>query len=375
MSDKKVCVYAICKNEMKYLDKWLTNMSEADYVVVLDTGSTDGSFEFLKEDKRCTRVEQKIIDPWRFDVARNESMKLCPEDTDIYVCTDPDELFIEGWCKTLKDSWEEGTDRVLYKYVWNHTETGAPKNVFNYDKIHTKNYYWKYPVHEVLYPLNNDLGNQKLLDLSNKIQLDHWQDLSLNRKNYLDLLKLSIQENPNDAHVMHLYAREHILQNMYPEARRLFLRMLMMPSVYSSENAECRLDGFMMLAQLAAVSGNNEEAIYWCNEFLKVNDTFREPYLLVADIYLNTKEYEGTPLIEVKKLLDRMYEKTYQHNSWIEKDASWLYADKLVLIDYFRTLKDYNKELEYINDCLVFVPNDIDLLQKKVNCLTAMLNR
>lgn len=58
-------------------------MSEADYIVVLDTGSTDGSYEMLKEDSRITCVEQKIINPWRFDVARNESMKLVPEDTDI----------------------------------------------------------------------------------------------------------------------------------------------------------------------------------------------------------------------------------------------------------------------------------------------------
>lgn len=57
MKDWKVCVYAICKDEMKFLDKWLDSMSEADYIVVLDTGSIDGSYEFLKNDPRCTRVE------------------------------------------------------------------------------------------------------------------------------------------------------------------------------------------------------------------------------------------------------------------------------------------------------------------------------
>ena len=30
----KICVYAICKNELKFVDKWLENMSEADYIVV-----------------------------------------------------------------------------------------------------------------------------------------------------------------------------------------------------------------------------------------------------------------------------------------------------------------------------------------------------
>ena len=46
----KICVYAICKNEMKFIDKWIESMSEADYIVVLDTGSTDGTFEKLQND-------------------------------------------------------------------------------------------------------------------------------------------------------------------------------------------------------------------------------------------------------------------------------------------------------------------------------------
>ena len=71
-------------------------MSEADYIVVLDTGSTDGTYEKLKEDSRVTVVKQEVITPWRFDVARNKSMELIPEDADILVCTDFDELFEPG---------------------------------------------------------------------------------------------------------------------------------------------------------------------------------------------------------------------------------------------------------------------------------------
>jgi len=55
--DYKICVYAICKNEKEWINRWIDNMSEADYIVVLDTGSTDGSYEMLKEDSRITRVE------------------------------------------------------------------------------------------------------------------------------------------------------------------------------------------------------------------------------------------------------------------------------------------------------------------------------
>jgi glycosyltransferase involved in cell wall biosynthesis len=100
----KVCVYAICKNELQFVQKWLDNMSEADYIVILDTGSTDGTFEALQADPRVTLVQQAIIDPWRFDVARNRSMELVPEDADILVCTDFDELFEPGWAQVLRDN-------------------------------------------------------------------------------------------------------------------------------------------------------------------------------------------------------------------------------------------------------------------------------
>ena len=46
---KKICVYAISKNEIKFVERWYNSVKEADYVCVLDTGSDDGTFEKLKE--------------------------------------------------------------------------------------------------------------------------------------------------------------------------------------------------------------------------------------------------------------------------------------------------------------------------------------
>ena len=41
MNNYKVCVYAICKNEEKFIEKWYNSIKEADYICVLDTGSND----------------------------------------------------------------------------------------------------------------------------------------------------------------------------------------------------------------------------------------------------------------------------------------------------------------------------------------------
>ena len=88
MNKYKVCVYAISKNEEKFVSRWVESMKEADEIYVLDTGSTDDTVNKLK--KLGVKVKKKLIKPWRFDKARNESLKLVPKDTDICVCTDLD---------------------------------------------------------------------------------------------------------------------------------------------------------------------------------------------------------------------------------------------------------------------------------------------
>ena len=94
MKKYKVCIYAICKNESKFIKRWYESIKGADYICVLDTGSEDDSLEILK--KLNIKVKQKVIKPWRFDVARNESMKLIPKDADICICLDLDEIMLPG---------------------------------------------------------------------------------------------------------------------------------------------------------------------------------------------------------------------------------------------------------------------------------------
>ena len=62
MNKYKICVYAICKNEEKFVERWVNSVKEADEIYVLDTGSMDNTVEELK--KRGVIVSQKEINPW-----------------------------------------------------------------------------------------------------------------------------------------------------------------------------------------------------------------------------------------------------------------------------------------------------------------------
>ena len=146
----KIVVYTISKNEEKFVSRFVNSMNEADDIIVLDTGSTDKTVAKLKE-YGVTVYEKKII-PWRFDTARNECLAYVPEDTDICIAADLDEVFVPGWRQTLEEYWQkEKPTRVKYTYNWKLDEEGNPKVTFLANKIHSRqNYHWQNAVHEIL---------------------------------------------------------------------------------------------------------------------------------------------------------------------------------------------------------------------------------
>ena len=362
----KICVYAICKNELKFVDKWLENMSEADYIVVLDTGSTDGTYEKLKADKRVTAVEQKEIKPWRFDVARNESMKLIPQDADICVCTDFDELFDKGWAEYLRSNWSDKVNRAFYTYAWGQTETGHWHDIFRGDKIHanTKDFHWIYPVHEVV---TNDKP-QNVVDFGQSLFLYHYQDKNKKRAYYLDLLKLAAEENPNDPHIRALYAREFLVEHNVKDpknidnAKKEYLKILELPAV---KELMYRSEYLHVLLQLALIEyvfyKNYEKAIFYSLKFLELDDSYRDPYLLLADICLDKQLYKLA-----EGILNTAKEYTYQHYSWVERQNTFLEWMPTIESQVKFYLGKYEEALAANQKALEFTPDNQDLVNNKL---------
>lgn len=363
----KICVYAICKNEMKFVDKWLDSMQEADYICVLDTGSTDGTYKKLKDDSRVTAVKKESIKPWRFDVARNESMKLVPEDADVLVCTDLDEVFEPGWSDVIRANWNPGTNRMFYSYAWSHNALGEPQDVFKYDKIHSKDYHWVYPVHEVL--AINEGAIQNAVDVGDSIFLHHWPDKSKPRGYYMDLLKLSCKEHPSDCHVQMLYARELLIQDRWEEGLTEFLKTLKMPDIENPDKRLVLLNSLFQVAEIYQKLQNYDEALWYCQEFIKEDHTYREPYLLMAELYNQMK----MPTLAYS-CVEAAEKFAFRHNDWVERATTWLgwihdvksvSEDMLGLVD--AALEDLSKALAHDPDDARLLKNENILLKKKLS--------
>ncbi len=275
MSRYRVCVYAISKNEEKFVDRWMDSAGEADLVVVLDTGSTDDTVERLRA--RGAIVYNEKISPWRFDTARNVALGHVPEDVDICVSIDLDEVFDPGWRTLLEDAWSPEHTRAEYLYIWSFRDDGTPETQYPREKIHRrKGFRWMRPVHEVLefdFP-----GGEKTVWVDGLV-LKHYQDLSKPRSQYLPLLELSVAENPLDDRAAFWLGREYMYYGMREKCIRTLKAYLALPT---ARWAEERSAAMRFIACCHRQNGESQEAKAELLHAIAECPTVREPYLEMA---------------------------------------------------------------------------------------------
>jgi glycosyltransferase involved in cell wall biosynthesis len=271
----KVCVYAICKNEEKFVDAWVDSMSEADLIVVTDTGSTDKTVEKLR--KKGVIVYSEEIKPWRFDVARNISLVHVPEDVDICVCTDLDELFQKGWRKLLEDKWSPEVTMANYMYNWSHKADGTPDVQINYFKVHSRfDYKWQYPIHECLKYIGK--GPEKKVFVEGMI-LDHYPDPAKSRGSYLGLLDLAVKESPEDDRMMYYLGREYMYKGMWEKCIETLKKHLSLKNAVWREE---RCASMRWIARSFHELKNPSESLCWYYRAIAECPYMREPYIECA---------------------------------------------------------------------------------------------
>ena len=349
----KICVYAIAKNEEKFVDRWFNSVKEADYIYVLDTGSTDNTVDKLKE--LGVVVNQKIIDPWRFDVARNEALKMVKDDVDICVSIDLDEVLLPGWKDELGKIWDENVTRLHYTYNWSFDDNNRPIISFYSDKIHKRNCYeWIHPVHEVL----NYIGDGKeIIKTTNNITINHFPDKNKSRSGYLPLLELSVEENPTDDRNMHYLGREYMFYERWNDCIDTLIKHLNLKTATWKDE---RSASMRFIARSYKKLKRYDEAKMWLDKAMKETPYLRDPYVERALLEYELNNLNETEKYCIEALKIKTHEKTY-----INERFSWdeTIYDLLSIVKYNK--KDYDKSLYYINKALEINPNNKRILKNK----------
>ena len=361
MNPYKICVYAISKNEEQFVDRWMDTVGEADLVIVADTGSTDHTVERLRERGAIVYVES--ISPWRFDVARNVALSHVPEDADICISNDLDEVFEPGWRRKLESAWSPEYTRARYLFTWSYNPDGTPSKQYPMEKIHRRHdFRWVRPVHEVLEYYGAD--EDKTVGV-NGLVLNHYPDLSKPRSQYLPLLELSVKENPQDDRAMFWLGREYMYHGKHDLCIETLEKHLSLPSAKWDEE---RSASMRFIARCYEAKGNLKESKAWLFRAMAACPDVREPYLSMAKV--GYKE-ENWPLVNamVKKGLSIVR----KSGSYLVEPESWGFA----LYDYgaistyhlglYREARDYAVKACELNGTDERLKSNLKLIKKKLN--------
>ena len=351
MNKYKICVYAICKNEEKFVERWVNSVKEADEIYVLDTGSMDNTVEELK--KRGVIVSQKEINPWRFDVARNLSLDMVPNDADICVCIDLDEVLEVGWRKKLEKIWNIDINRLRYNYNWSLDDKNNPIVNFYIEKIHTRNNYkWIHPVHEVLKYTGN--GTERFIT-TDDITVNHYPDNNKSRSNYLPLLELSVKESPNNDRNMHYLGREYMYYGRWNECIYTLINHLNLPSATWKDE---RSASMRFIARSYINLKRYDEARMWLDKAIREAPYLRDPYVERALLEYQLSNYKEVEKYAKEALKIRKHEKNY-----INEPFSWNHTIyDLLSISLFYQGK-LEESLFYSEKALRMSPNDDRLIK------------
>ena len=351
MKKLKISVYAISKNEEKFVERWVHSMKEADEIFVLDTGSTDKTVEKLKE--LGVHVKVKEINPWRFDVARNESLNMVPDDVDICVCTDLDEVFVPGWREKLESIWKKGVTRLRYNYNWSLDKDEKPIVNFYIEKIHNRHdYIWTHPVHEVLSYVG--AGNEVAVT-TDDITVNHYPDQNKSRSSYLPLLELSVKENPEDDRNMHYLGREYMYYHKWNECIDTLIKHLNLKSA-TWKDERCASMRFIARSYIAL--HRYDEAKMWLDKAIVEAPYLRDPYIEKALL-----EYQLQNWGEVERLCLLALKIQNHAKSYINEVFSWDYTvyDLLSISYFYQGL--YKEALFYSSLAVEMSPDDERLLK------------
>ena len=275
MGKYKICVYGVCKNEEKFAKRCMDSLKDADLVVFGDTGSTDNTVAILRD---CgAKVYEIPVKPWRFDVARNACLEKIPEDIDICVCIDIDEVLEDGWREALESVWEKDTNRANYLYIWKFNPDGSPGVWYYHERIHSRhNYRWIYPTHEVLEYLGE--GREKWC-LAKDLIFKHYPDTNKSRSFNLSLLELAVNENPNNARNINYLGREYYFMGKWDKAIETLEKYL---SLKDATWKEERSFALRYIACCYKEKGELDTAKLYLLKAISEAPNMREPYVEMA---------------------------------------------------------------------------------------------
>jgi len=259
---------------------------------------------------------------------------MIPNDADVCICLDLDELMEPGWRAIIEKLWQKDTTRLRYIYNWYIDEEGNPKITYYAEKIHSRhNCKWVNPVHEIL---NYDTEEKQIF--TDELIVNHYPDRNKSRSSYLPLLELAVKENPENDRNVHYLGREYMYYEKYNEAIDTLIKHL---HLKSSTWKDERCASMRFISRCYKSLNRFDEAEMWLQKAITECPYLRDPLVEMAMLKYNLEDWPSLIEYGKKALTINHNEKTYINEifSWDET------INDLLSIAYYYT-KDYDNAIK-----------------------------
>jgi tetratricopeptide (TPR) repeat protein len=295
----------IVKNEEKFLEGCLQSVQRVvDEIVIVDTGSTDGTKEIAE------RFGARIFDfAWTgdFSEARNVSLSHCIGDWILYL--DADERIAPGQgaqIRSLLANKNVGAYNLMLEseHTFDH---GTVKQSNAYPRLFRKlpGVQFEGRVHEQVLP---SLQRQNLAVLQTSVTITHLgyaqgaDVLKQKAQRNIKLLKQQLEKNPNDAYARFQLGNTYVIQKDYVAAKAELDVALANPLLPGSSRAAA----YNLLAEVEVKRGNLPAAAELCRMSLALAPTQLMAHWFLALILCDMRKFGEaiSPLEELERLFD-----------------------------------------------------------------------
>ncbi len=288
-----ISVCMIVKDEIDVIERCINSVYEkmpniVDEIVVVDTGSTDGTRELL-DTLNC-----KVYDfVWCDDFSKARNFSVSKAKNDWVFIIDADEYIIDG---VEEEKLKIICENALGDYVYtaNVYAINNDGEVIDNDIVvrlfNRKKYKYHKIVHEQLYRIDG----KKILAVSTNIILEHTgyiQEVVENKnkiEKYVKLINNHLKKYPDDMIMLGQLGEIYVIDKQYEKAKKPLQRV-----VFNEQSKDEMYFPNAVVSYLKCLINTDDYVsaslleIFWEN--CKDNDSY---LFYMADTYIETKQYE-----------------------------------------------------------------------------------
>lgn len=356
----RIGIYNICKDEIKHIDQWFEPLKTADVICILDTGSTDGSYEKwqeLAQQYPNLHIQQKIYNPFYFDDARNDALdfiKTFLTEEDVVFHLDLDETAQSNFIQEARKQCNNNAEIFLVNDAAGGV-TWKGHKLLPYLR-------WIYHIHEKIVDIRNNSNKDITHYTLQKTYYTHKQDLT-KKRNYRDRLHSLVNEFPHCIHYLVYSLGEE--QQKVPQDIDFcnYLRLQILQEGTTNFTDEHYLDiEWLCYATINLPNQYDDYCIQILEDILKTKGDYNSKCLY----YTMGLKYQRLSQIDKAEYAFLHSLMTVTNGTWLDYGFSDEQLLKDMIMFYFYNKKDYISASFYADRCYELFHTGINLYNMEI---------